>query len=138
MLQQGSLVEMMREPLLFSLAHARVAQFVKWQEQNDTYMHSTEDLRQVLTVVSLVTGIPEGHIFTHRRGQQYYDARWIAVQLLSDLGYYPSQIVDLVGGSLRNVNKILAAVRERKGTTWRIFLSKLELCRNAMGTPKTA
>lgn len=138
MLQQGSLVEMMREPLLFSLAHARVAQFVKWQEQNDTYMNSTEDLRQVLTVVSLVTGIPEGHIFTHRRGQQYYDARWIAVQLLSDLGYYPSQIVNLVGGTLRNVNKILAAVRERKGTTWRIFLSKLELCRNAMGTIRPA
>ena len=101
-------------------------------------MNSTEDLRQVLTVVSLVTGIPEGHIFTHRRGQQYYDARWIAVQLLSDLGYYPSQIVDLVGGSLRNVNKILSAVRWRKGATWRIFLSKLELCRNAMGTPATA
>lgn len=99
-------------------------------------MNSAQDLKHVLTVVSLVTGIPESHIFTHRRGQEYYDARWIAVQLLSELGYYPGQIVNLVGGSVRNVNKILSAVKERKGITWRIFVSKLELCRNAMGTPK--
>lgn len=101
-------------------------------------MNSTEDLRQVLTTVYLATGIPEDHIFSKRRGQEYYDARWIAIQLLSDIGYYPRQIANISGVTLRNVNKVLLAVKERKGATWRIFLSKLELCRNAMGTHESA
>ena len=97
-------------------------------------MNPTEDLSLVLAIVARATGIPEPLIFTQRRGQEYYDARWIAVELLHELGYYPAQIADITGVTHRNVNKILTAIADRTGCTWRIFSVKLERCRNAMGT----
>lgn len=96
-------------------------------------MDTTHDFAAVLAAVSRATGVPEAHIFTKRRGQAYYDARWIAVQLLTDLGYYPTQISNITGTSHRNVNKILSAIQERRGCTWRMFNDRLERCRNALG-----
>lgn len=93
-----------------------------------------EDFNAVLAAVSRATGIPEGWIFSKRRGQDYYDARWIAVQVLNDKGYYPTTIADLTGMTRRNVCKILNAIREREGCTWEIFSRRLELVRNAMRT----
>ena len=88
---------------------------------------------QVLATVSQATGIPASYIFTHRKGQGYYDARWIAVELLHELGYYSGQISELTGTTQRNVNKIISAIKGRKGCTWRMFNEKLERCRNAIG-----
>ena len=50
-------------------------------------MDSVSDYKAVLAAVSRATGIPEAFIFSHRMGQIYRDARWIAVRLLADLGY---------------------------------------------------
>ena len=97
-------------------------------------MNTTQDFAAVLAAVSGATGVPEAHIFSHRKGQAYCDARWLAVQLMADLGYYPAQIADITGTSHRNVNKILAAIQERRGCTWRMFNDRLERCRNAVGT----
>lgn len=97
-------------------------------------MNNNDDLSAVLAAVSRATGIPENYIFSQRRGQEYYDARWIAVQILADMGYYSTTIADITGMTHRNVNKILTAIRERKGCTWEMFSRRLEHVRNAMGT----
>lgn len=101
-------------------------------------MDKTDDLRRVLAAVSQATGIPETGIFSKRRGQEYYDARWIAVQLLSDLGYYPGQIADLTGMTPRNVTGILATVKVRCNTIWKQFSRRMEACRNALGIQPAA
>lgn len=96
-------------------------------------MDTTHDFAAVLAAVSRATGIPEALIFTKRRGQAYYDARWIAVQLLTDLGYYPTQISNITGMTYRNVNLILSTLRLREPSTWRQFGVELEACRKALG-----
>ena len=101
-------------------------------------MDRMADFQAVLAAVSRATGIPEAHIFTHRMGQIYSDARWIAVQLLDDLGYYPGQIADFTGMTPRNVNRILGALRVRQPSTWRQFGRELEACRKALGIAPTA
>lgn len=101
-------------------------------------MDTTHDYAAVLAAVSRATGIPEAWIFSKRRGQIYYDARWIAVQLLSDLGYYPGQIADTVGMTSRGVTMILASVRTRNNSTWKQFGNELEACRKALGITATA
>lgn len=112
--------------------------FMLWHDSryrpgNERHMDILQDYAAVLAAVSRATGIPEPWIFSRRRGQVYYDARWIAVQLLSDLGYYPGQIADAVGMTPRNINSILATVRTRVNTSWRQFGSELEACRKALG-----
>lgn len=101
-------------------------------------MDSVSDYKAVLAAVSRATGIPETHIFTKRRGQIYYDARWIAVRLLADLGYYANQIAETTGMTSRNVNRILSAIGTRGISTWRQFGSELEACRKALGITATS
>ena len=96
-------------------------------------MDTTKDLQAVLSAVSRATGIPEAWIFSKRKGQIYYDARWIAVRLLTDLGYYPSQIADVSGLTRRHVNRILEALQGRNASTWRQFGLELDACRTALG-----
>lgn len=94
----------------------------------------TRDYNAVLTAVSRATGIPEPQIFSKCRGQNYYDARWIAVQMLNEMGYYSSSIAEMTGMTRRNVNKILTNIHNRSGCTWQMFSRRLECVRKAMGT----
>lgn len=96
-------------------------------------MDILQDYTAVLSAVSRATGIPEAWIFSKRKGQLYYDARWIAVQLLADLGYYPGQIADATGMTSRNVNLILSTLRSRLSSTWKQFGNELEACRKTLG-----
>lgn len=100
-------------------------------------MNTTQDFAAVLAAVSRATCIPEAWIFTKRKGQIYCDARWIAVRLMTDLGYYPGQIADATGLTPRHVNRILEALQTRNASTWRQFGQELDACRTALGlTPK--
>lgn len=101
-------------------------------------MDTLSDYQAVVSAVSRATGIPESLIFSRKRGQVYYDARWIAVQLLDDLGYYPQQIADMSGMTSRNVNLILGTVRIRANSSWKQFGKELEACRKALGIEATA
>lgn len=101
-------------------------------------MDTLSDYQAVVSAVSRATGIPESLIFSRKRGQVYYDARWIAVQLLDDLGYYPRQIADMSGMTSRNVNLILGTVRIRANSSWKQFGKELEACRKALGITATA
>jgi hypothetical protein len=102
------------------------------------HMDSLTDYKAVLAAVSRATGIPEAFIFSKRKGQIYYDARWIAVQLMDDLGYYPNQIAETTGMTARNVNHILSAIKIREFSSWRQFGNELEACRKALGITATS
>lgn len=101
-------------------------------------MDTTQDFQAVLAAVSRATGIPEAWIFSQRKGQIYYDARWIAVRLLTDLGYYPGQIADVSGLTRRHVNRIIETLQNRNTSTWRQFERELDACRTALGLGGTA
>ena len=96
-------------------------------------MDSLSDYKAVLAAVSRATGIPEAFIFSRRKGQIYYDARWIAVRLLADLGYYSGQIAELTGMTQRNINRIISTIQFREFSTWRQFGNELDACRKALG-----
>ena len=100
-------------------------------------MDTLADYKAVLAAVSRATGIPEKHIFTKRRGQIYYDARWMVVQLMADLGYYAGQISNITGTTSRNVNLIITTLKGRDNSTWKQFGRGLEACRKALGIPQT-
>lgn len=108
------------------------------QKENEQDMDITKDFQAVLAAVSRATGIPEAWIFSKRKGQIYYDARWIAVRLLTDLGYYPGQIADASGLTHRHVNRIIETLQDRSVSTWRQFGQELDACRTALGLDKTA
>lgn len=101
-------------------------------------MNSTEDFKAVIAAVSRVTGIPEDKIFSRRGGREYFDARWLAVQILIDLGYYDRQISEVTGMTQRGINKIRAEVQKRANGTWKQFGKNLETVRNAFGISPTA
>ncbi len=96
-------------------------------------MDSTNDFRQILAAVSRVTGIGEEKIFSMKRGQEFYDARWMVVQLLCERGYYDKQIADLVGMSQRNVSRIRVEAPARACSAWTQFRNRLEAVRTALG-----
>lgn len=99
-------------------------------------MNSTQDLMAVLEAVSRISEVPTEKIFSRQRGQEYLDARWLAVQLLSDLGYYSNRISNMTGMTSRNVNLILSAIRLKKNNTWKMFGKNLEECRKVLGIGK--
>ena len=97
------------------------------------FMDSTQDFQAVLAAVSRATFIPEGRIFSKCKGQEFSDARWMAVQLLIDLGYYDRQIADVTGMTQRAINKIRAEAQKRANGTWKQFGKNLEQARNLLG-----
>lgn len=103
-----------------------------------TNMNTTQDLQAVLAAVSRATNIPESRIFSRCKGQDHLDARWMAVQLLVDLGYYDRQIADVTGMTQRAINKIRNAAANRANGTWRQFRTNLEAARNLLGITPTA
>lgn len=111
---------------------------MKCARKRNIRMDLLTDYKAVMAAVSRATGIPEAFIFSHRMGQIYKDARWIAVQLMADLGYYPGQIAELTGMTPRNVNRITSTVRIREFSTWRQFGNELDSCRKALGITATS
>ena len=110
-----------------------LAQDVDCWIENQSIMNSTQDLMAVLEAVSRISEIPAEKIFSQLRGQEYYDARWLAIQLLSDMGYYSGRIANMTGMTHRNVNLILAAIKQKKNSTWKMFGRNLEACRKVLG-----
>ena len=102
-------------------------------DRNDLNMNSTQDMLAVLEAVSRITEVPQGKIFSRQRGQEYLDARWMAVQLLNDMGYYSCRISQLSGMTTRNVNLILTGIKQKQNSTWLMFRKNLEECRKVLG-----
>lgn len=96
-------------------------------------MNSDEDFRNVVTIVAKVSEVEISDLFSGRRNQELTDARWIAVQLLKEMGYYTSRICILTGLSSRHVNRILTEIDTRRGSGWRTMRRNLAECKTALG-----
>lgn len=96
-------------------------------------MRSREDYNNILRVVSEVSEIETSEIFSSKKTQEHRDCRWMIVQLLSDMGYYPSRICALTGLSARTITRILSDMRTRKDRSWKMLRQNLDECRSLLG-----
>lgn len=71
------------------------------------------DLERVVNAVAEATDLRPCQILCRRRFQETIDARWIAVYLLHDRGFYAPRIALWMGMTSRNVNLILTEMNKR-------------------------
>ena len=69
-----------------------------------------KDLEQIINAVAEATDLSPCQILCKRRFKETIDARWIAVCLLSEKGYYSTRIAEWMGMTTRNVNLILSSI----------------------------
>lgn len=74
------------------------------------------DLEAIINAVAEAMELIPCQILCKRRFQETIDARWIAVCLLSEKGYYSSRIAKWMGMTTRNVNLILSSMHIRLAT----------------------
>lgn len=86
------------------------------------------DLEQVVNAVAEATDLSPCQILCKRRFKETIDARWIAVCLLNEKGYYSTRIAEWMKMTTRNVNLILSSIDLRLSTEKKLR-SNLELAR---------
>lgn len=67
----------------------------------------------VLEVVTSETDVAVSKIMSRCSEAEVVDARWICVKILSEQGYYPSRIAELMGITPRYVQYILTDFEDR-------------------------
>lgn len=72
-----------------------------------------EEFDRIIQAVADASDLRPCQILCKRRFPETIDARWIAVKLLREEGFYSSRIADLMGMSARNVNHILFSTETR-------------------------
>jgi chromosomal replication initiation ATPase DnaA len=75
-----------------------------------------KDLEKIINAVADATDLRPCQILCRRRFKETIDARWIAVYLLSEKGYYSTRIAEWMGMTTRNVNLILSSISLRLST----------------------
>ena len=99
----------------------------------ENIMKSDEDFRRVLSTVADITEVEASEVFSGKKNPELTDARWIVVQLLSEIGYYSGRICALTGLSTRSVTRILTEIDSRQGAGWKLLRRNLADCRQALG-----
>ena len=89
------------------------------------------DLEQIINAVAEATDLRPCQILCKRRFKETIDARWIAVLLLSEKGYYSTRISEWMGMTTRNVNLILSSISLRLSTEKKLR-SNLESARKIL------
>lgn len=74
------------------------------------------DLEKIVNAVAEAMDLRPCQILCRRRFRETIDARWIAVCLLSEEGYYSTRIAEWMGMTSRNVNIILSSMSLRLST----------------------
>ena len=87
-----------------------------------------KDLEDVVNAVAEATDLKPCQILCRRRFQETIDAKWIAVYLLREMGYYPPRIAEWMGMTTRNVNLIISEMNLRMSEKKQLR-SNLELAR---------
>lgn len=85
----------------------------------------------VLEVVTSETDVAVSKIMSRCSEAEVVDARWICVKILSEQGYYPSRIAELMGVTPRYVQYILTDFEDRVCIN-RIMRSNYERARNKL------
>ena len=87
----------------------------------------------IINAVAEASDLRPCQILCNRRFKETIDARWIAVKLLREEGYYSSRIADLMGMTTRNVNYILFSVETRLSLQDKALSNILEKSRIQLG-----
>jgi hypothetical protein len=69
-----------------------------------------EEVEKIINAVADAADLRPCQIICRRRYPETIDARWIAVKMLHDEGFYSSRIASIMGMTPRNVNRILYKV----------------------------
>lgn len=98
-------------------------------------MKTVDYYAKAVEVVSDVTGIEKDDIVSKKRQKPLVDARCIIVMLMTKAGYYPNQISEVMGISVRWVQKISETFRDRlRFRTGETFETNFEEASNKMRT----
>ena len=72
-----------------------------------------EEFHRIIQAVADAADLAPCQILCKRRYPETIDARWIAVKLMREEGFYSSKIANFMGMTTRNVNYILFSVETR-------------------------
>lgn len=92
-----------------------------------------ERFDRIIRAVAQASDLTSSQIVSKRRFPDTLDARWIAVKLLRDEGFYASRIAELMSMTTRNVNRIIYAVEIRLSHGDRPLEQLLETSRKHLG-----
>ena len=92
-----------------------------------------ERFDRIIQAVADASDLTTSQIVGKRRFPDSLDARWIAVKLLRDEGFYSSKIAELMSMTTRNVNHIIYAVEIRLSHDDRPLKKLLETSRKHLG-----
>ena len=91
-----------------------------------------KDLESIINAVAEAMDLRPCQILCKRKFKETIDARWIAVCLLSEKGYYSSRIAEWMGMTTRNVNYILFSVETRLSLQDKALSNILERARKEL------
>ena len=87
------------------------------------------DFERIIKAVADAADLSPCQVLCKRRFSETMDARWIAVKLLKDEGFYTSQVARLMSMTTRNVNHIIYSVEIRLSNNDRSLEYLLETSR---------
>lgn len=91
------------------------------------------DFERIIKAVADAADLSPCQVLCKRRFPETMDARWIAVKLLKDEGFYTSQVARLMSMTTRNVNHIIYAVEIRLSHGDRSLKHLLETSKKHLG-----
>lgn len=94
------------------------------------------DFERIIKAVADAADLNPCQILCRRRFPETMDARWIAVKLLREAGFYSSQVARLMNMTTRNVNHIIYSVEIRLSNNDRSLEYLLETSRKHLGNIK--
>ena len=93
----------------------------------------SERFDKIIKAVADASDLTCSQILSKRRFPDSLDARWIAVKLLKDDGFYSCRIAELMSMTVRNVNRIIYVVEMRLSHNDRPLKQLLEASRKHLG-----
>lgn len=87
------------------------------------------DFERIIKAVADAADLSPCQVLCKRRFPETMDARWIAVKLLKEEGFYSSQVARLMNMTTRNVNHIIYSVEIRLSNNDRSLEYLLETSR---------
>lgn len=94
------------------------------------------DFERIIKSVADAADLNPCQLLCKRRFPETMDARWIAVKLLKEEGFYSSQIARMMSMTIRNVNHIIYAVEIRLSKGDKSLEYLLETSRKYLGNIK--
>jgi hypothetical protein len=95
-----------------------------------------EEFHRIIQAVADAAELTPCQILCKRRYPETIDARWIAVKLMREEGFYSSKIADFMGMTTRNVNYILFSVETRLSFNDKALSNILERARKELRNSK--